>query len=164
MVKIFIYYIYVKKRKLCYSYEIFYLFIYLFIFTYLDRVLGLKSAKISSIEPSSRSTIKLGTDILKINYEIPISLSKRNITIYQVNGTNILIRQSTSGKATEFCSIDSNTVYLKVLPSTFNVPNGEYHVAIEPNFVMNRETNEPIERLQHLSWILLTGIYYSIFL
>ncbi|CAB4440370.1 unnamed protein product [Rhizophagus irregularis] len=116
-----------------------------------DSELALKSAKISSVNPKYGETITLGRTTLEINYEVPISLSIRNITIYQVNGTNILMRQTTSGKASEFFTIEQNKITLKVLPSTFNVPSAEYHISIDPNFVMQKETNEPIDRLQHSS-------------
>ncbi|PKY15344.1 hypothetical protein RhiirB3_427529 [Rhizophagus irregularis] len=124
-----------------------------------DSELALKSAKISSVNPKYGETITLGRTTLEINYEVPISLSIRNITIYQVNGTNILMRQTTSGKASEFFTIEQNKITLKVLPSTFNVPSAEYHISIDPNFVMQKEINEPIDRLQHSSWVVITDAF-----
>ncbi|CAB4389133.1 unnamed protein product [Rhizophagus irregularis] len=124
-----------------------------------DSELALKSAKISSVNPKYGETITLGRNTLEINYEVPISLSIRNITIYQVNGTNILMRQTTSGKASEFFTIEQNKITLKVLPSTFNVPSAEYHISIDPNFVMQKEINEPINRLQHSSWVVITEAF-----
>ncbi|CAB5362304.1 unnamed protein product [Rhizophagus irregularis] len=124
-----------------------------------DSELALKSAKISSVNPKYGETITLGRNTLEINYEVPISLSIRNITIYQVNGTNILMRQTTSGKASEFFIIEQNKITLKVLPSTFNVPSAEYHISIDPNFVMQKEINEPIDRLQHSSWVVITEAF-----
>jgi hypothetical protein len=120
------------------------------------------AAKISSIEPPNGATILLGTNTLKITYEVPVSLSVRNITIYQVDGNNIRIRQTTSGQISKFCSInpDNTIVSLNVLPSTFNVPNSEYHVYIAGNFVRHNNSNEPINRFLHTSWIVRTGIYY----
>ncbi|CAG8671683.1 14386_t:CDS:10 [Rhizophagus irregularis] len=112
-----------------------------------------------SVNPKYGKTITLGRNTLEINYEVPISLSIRNITIYQVNGTNILMRQTTSGKASEFFTIEQNKITLKVLPSTFNVPSAEYHISIDPNFVMQKEINEPIDRLQHSSWVVITEAF-----
>jgi hypothetical protein len=122
----------------------------------------LKPAKISSIDPPYGAKIALGRNTLEITYDIPISLSVRNITIYQIVGTSMFMRQTTSGQESKFFSIDNNKITLKVLPSTFNVPNAEYHVSIDPNFVKDKETNEPIDKLAHTSWILTTGIYYFI--
>lgn len=101
------------------------------------------------------------TNVLKINYEVTVSLSTRNITIYQNNGTDLLMRQTTSGLMSEFCSIDQDNkiVTLKVLPSTFNVQNGEYRVSISSNFVKHSDSDEPIFKLDHTMWILRTGIY-----
>ncbi|CAB5189196.1 unnamed protein product [Rhizophagus irregularis] len=82
-----------------------------------DSELALKSAKISSVNPKYGETITLGRNTLEINYEVPISLSIRNITIYQVNGTNILMRQTLL------------------------------------------EINEPIDRLQHSSWVVITEAF-----
>src|SRR3954470_16305212 len=113
----------------------------------------------ASIDPPNDATILLGTNTLKINYEVPVSLSIRNITIYQVDGNNIRMRQTTSGQISEFCSIDPDNkiVSLNVLPSTFNVPNSEYHVYISSNFVRHNNSNEPIKNLPHTGWILHTG-------
>ncbi|RIA93990.1 hypothetical protein C1645_873712 [Glomus cerebriforme] len=122
------------------------------------RAFDLISAKINMIDPPNTFNITTGTNTLKINYEVPVLLSIRNITIFLVSGTNVIIRQTTSGQAAEFCSIDNNnTISLKVLSSTFNEPNSEYHVSIDPNFVKHKYTDEPLERLNHESWILYTG-------
>ena len=71
------------------------------------------------------------------------------------------MRQTTSGLMSEFCSIDRDNkiVTLKVLPSTFNVQNGEYRVSISSNFVKHSDYDEPIFKLDHTMWILYTGIY-----
>ncbi|GBC02683.1 hypothetical protein RclHR1_04750011 [Rhizophagus clarus] len=124
----------------------------------IHTALTLKPAKISTIEPQYGANISLGRNNLIITYEVPISLSVRNITIYKVDGTNVLMRQTTSGQASEFFSIDNDMIVsLNLLSSTFNERNVEYHVSIDPNFVMHKETNEPIDRLQHTSWILFTN-------
>ena len=129
----------------------------------------MENAKINSTNPQNSSVVPLGKNTLIINYQVPVSLSTRNITIYQiVAGDNpedyvVRIRQITSGLLSEFCSIDPDSqnqlVTVKVLPSTFSIPNSEYHIYIGPNFVKYNETDEPINKLPHSNWILHTGIY-----
>src|SRR3954447_7509082 len=120
-------------------------------------------ARIISIDPQHNTTISLGTTALTITYDITVLLSTRNITIYQIDndGGHVRMRQATSGQFSEFCSIDqsSQIITVNVFSSTFNVPKSEYHVYIGPNFVKYNETDEPINKLPHSSWILYTGIY-----
>ena len=137
----------------------YYGFLTLNFFCLKENTLTMTAAKISSIDPPNDATILLGTNTLKINYEVPVSLSTRNITIYQIDGNNIRTRQTTSGQISEFCSIspDNKIVSLNVLPSTFNVPNSEYHVYISANFVRHNNSTEPINMFPHSGWILRTG-------
>ena len=116
------------------------------------------AANINSTEPSFDSKIKLGTNLLKINYAVPISSSTQNITIYQVYGTNVVMRQTRPG---QLCSVDSdhNSISLEMLPSTFNSPNSEYYVSIDSNFVKSEINDEPILGLEPAIWKLYTGIY-----
>src|SRR5256885_1097279 len=121
----------------------------------------MKAARINSIEPPNGATISLGTNILNITFDVPVSLSKRNITISKICETDFCMRQTTSGLMTEFCSIDqsSQIVTVNVLSSTFSIPDSEYHINIGTNFVSYNTNNEPINKLPDSSWILRTGIY-----
>ncbi len=100
-------------------------------------------ANINKYDPPGNSTISLRKDKLKIHYDVTIALSIRNITIFQVNDTNTVMRQTASGHISEFYSVDpdSKVISLTVLPSTFNQPNKEYVVYIESNFVKQKDTN-----------------------
>ena len=119
-------------------------------------------SNISSLDPPYNSTISLGTNSLEIVYNTTVTLSVGNVSIYQVNGDDVIMRQSISGLIGEFYSIspDFNKISIKVLLSTFNQPNKEYFVWIKTNFVKQNGTNEPIDGLQALGWRLLTGNYY----
>src|ERR1043165_4135014 len=120
----------------------------------------MKSAKITSIDPPNKATIPIGTTTLKITYEIPVLLSNRNISIFQIDGQDVRTRQIASGEISEFYSIDDDkkVITVNVLPSTFNVQNGEYRIYIGANFVKHNETSEPINKFPHSSWMLHTGI------
>ena len=122
----------------------------------------MEAARIISIDPPHNTNISLGTNALQITYDVTVSLSTRNITIYQiVDDKQVCTRQVTSGQLTKFCSIDqsSQIVTVNALSSTFSIPNSEYHIYIGPNFVRYNETDEPINKLPHTSWVLFTGIY-----
>src|SRR5688572_22809744 len=118
----------------------------------------MERAKIASIVPSHKEKIPLGTSALKITYGTAVSLSTRNITIYQIDKVgedirHVRMRQATPG-ISEFCSVkEHNTIVtVNVLPSTFSIPNSEYRVYVGPNFVNYNETNEPINRLPNTNW------------
>ncbi len=133
-------------------------------------------ANINKYDPPGNSTISLRKDKLKIHYDVTIALSIRNITIFQVNDTNTMMRQTMSGRISEFFSVDpdNKVISLTVLPSTFNQPNKTYAVYIENNFVKQKDTNEPMigneitlgfsinytgEPLVDFNWKLYTGNY-----
>ena len=126
----------------------------------------MEAAKISAINPPNDASVQLGENImLNIAYNTTVSLSARNITIYQIDGENVRVRLAISGDMSEFCLVDKDNrlVTVNVLPCTFSVPNSAYYISIGSNFVKNNETNEPINKLPHTSWILHTGIYYFIY-
>ncbi len=58
--------------------------------------MSIASANINKYDPGD-STISLGRKILKIYYDVKIALSVQNIT-------NTVMRQTTSGDISEFCS------------------------------------------------------------
>src|ERR1043165_574822 len=111
------------------------------------------AAKISSIYPPNNAYISLGSSTLNIAYGTTVSLSARNITIYQIDGENVRMRLAISGDMPEFCLVDKDNqlVTVNVLSSTFSVPNSLYHIYIGSNFVKYNETNEPINKLPHTS-------------
>ena len=124
------------------------------------------SANIDSTDPPIDSTtqISLGTlNSLKIVYDVKVSLSEKNISIYQVNeadATKPTLRQTAPGDNSEFCTIiDGTTISLKVLPSTFNSQNSTYFVSTESDFVRSQNKKEPILGLKPFIWNLHTGIF-----
>jgi hypothetical protein len=122
----------------------------------------MQTAKIHSIDPPSNATILLGLSILNIAYDITVLPSARNITIYQIiDDQHTRMRLAISGDMSGFCLVDESNqlITVNVLSSTFSVPNSEYHIYVGANFVKHNETNEPINKLPHSSWILRTGIY-----
>jgi hypothetical protein len=151
-VNLFIFFVYLS---------IYAIYLFNFFFHLIDTINILKLAKITSIDPPSNTIIPLETSTLKIVYEVPVLLSSRNITIYQFDEQNVRTRQMTSGEISEFYSVDEDkrVITVNVLSSTFNVQNATYHVYVGANFVKHNETDEPINKLPHTSWILKTGIY-----
>ena len=122
----------------------------------------MKTAKIYSTDPPNNTTIPLGLSMLNITYDITVLPSARNITIYQIiDDRHTRMRLAISGDMSGFCSVDESNqlITVNVLSSTFSIPNSEYHIHVSPNFVKHNETNEPINKLPHSSWILRTGIY-----
>src|ERR1043165_6902425 len=89
------------------------------------------AAKISTINPPNDASVQLGGNImLNIAYNTTVSLSARNITIYQIDGEKVRVRLAISGDMSEFCLVDKDNrlVTVNVLPCTFSVPNSTYYI------------------------------------
>src|SRR5437763_16490122 len=97
--------------------------------------------------PAIKGTISvLETTPIQINYNIPITCSSQNISIYQkVDDTKDILRETHSGESKN-CQVlpDNTTLSLTVLSSTFNQPNSTYYIKINADFVKRNTTLEPI--------------------
>ena len=75
-----------------------------------------------------------------------------------MNGSDLILRQTFSGKS-QLCSIDQNghTIYVPVLPSTFNQPFSNYTIVVDDNLVVSKPLNEPLKGITREYWIVSTG-------
>ncbi|RIA81069.1 hypothetical protein C1645_837559 [Glomus cerebriforme] len=114
---------------------------------------------INSSYPTIDSKIPLLTTKINITYNIPITISKNNISIYQNESGIPILRQSIPVNPSEIFSIsnDSKTLNINVLESTFNQPNANYYIVIEDNAVKDRISNQPIVGVEKNFWRFKTG-------
>ncbi|CAJ0636045.1 23068_t:CDS:10 [Entrophospora sp. SA101] len=114
--------------------------------------------KIYQIYPEIDSIIPYRNTELNITYSLPVKLSINRLNIYQLTEDGYNLRLTISAHS-DFChlSIDSLTVAVKVLQSTFNQPSTDYFIAIDSDFVRANETHYPIEGIQKNVWKFKTG-------
>nr|CAG8533465.1 4961_t:CDS:10 [Entrophospora candida] len=114
--------------------------------------------KIYQIYPEIDSIIPYRNTELNITYSLPVELSINRLNIYQLTEDGYNLRLTISAHS-DFChlSIDSLTVAVKVLQSTFNQPSTDYFIAVDSDFVRADETHYPIEGIQKNVWKFKTG-------
>ncbi|PKY50576.1 hypothetical protein RhiirA4_546043 [Rhizophagus irregularis] len=99
------------------------------------------------------------TNFLTITYNQQIDLTNGTITIFQSNGSGPgIIRQIVNGiENSKYVSfIDSNTVNITVIDSTFNNLGATYYVKITNAFVSSHFYSEPLFGLSHDTWHFTT--------
>ncbi|RIA88250.1 hypothetical protein C1645_775438 [Glomus cerebriforme] len=111
------------------------------------------SPYIQTSYPLINSIIQLSTNYINITYQSPITISTNNISIYQYNDENPILRQSVPGSSSFFShSADNTTLILNVLDSTFNQPNAMYYIVIDDNIVQDWRTNQPLLGIESNIW------------
>jgi hypothetical protein len=96
--------------------------------------------------------------MINITFQLPITISTNNISIYQHNNGNPILRQSVPGSSPFFShSADNQTLILSVLESTFNQPNTKYYIIIDDNIVQDWKTNQPLLGLESNIWVFNTS-------
>ncbi|GBC32899.2 uncharacterized protein OCT59_007203 [Rhizophagus irregularis] len=120
---------------------------------YVVDVHGYGNPYIESTSPEKDSKINSTTDKITINFTTPIVLSSNDISIYQVNQPQDILRQRTSAKNSEYVHlINKNlTIIVDVLSSTFNMQE-TYYVLMDNNFVKNITNNEPKIGIKKNKW------------
>jgi len=96
---------------------------------------------------------------INITFDKPIDLGDGQLRIYQSHHNTSILRQFfTNDTITQVTAIDNqrNTITLKILKSTFNIPNSNYTIEFEKNFILNKAKKKRlIEAPQN--WNLITG-------
>ena len=94
------------------------------------------------------------TDInITITFNVPVALSLNSISIYQVNGTQDILRQRTPATNSEYVYLSNGnvTVNVKTISSTFNMLE-TYYILMDNNFVKNKANNEPRIGIKKNKW------------
>ena len=95
----------------------------------------------------------LETTNISITFNSPVALSLNNISIFQANQTQDILRQRTSATNSEFVRLsdDGLTISVTVLSSTFNMQE-QYYILMDDNFVKNGANNEPKIGIKKNKW------------
>ncbi|CAG8574081.1 17486_t:CDS:10 [Funneliformis caledonium] len=114
---------------------------------------GYNNPIIKATYPLINSNIPLSSTInINITYNFPITISTNNISIYQHNSENSILRQSVPGNSQYVNRAGNQTIILDVLESTFNQPNAIYYIAINDNAVKDWQTNQPLIGIVNNIW------------
>ena len=115
---------------------------------------------IVSTVPAINAEIPLSLDQIAITYVTPILISTNNITIYDNSTGTPLIRQINSGENSKDIvkySSDGKTIFIDILPTTFNRQNASYYVVIDDNAIKDLKTGQPIMGVYNNIWNFYTG-------
>ncbi|KAG9295295.1 hypothetical protein G9A89_021226 [Geosiphon pyriformis] len=91
---------------------------------------------------------------INITYYNKTTLSNNNnhnISVYQVNLTAPILRQTLSGNP-PYCSVDDKTVTVTLFNSTFNELETEYFIVVDNNFVKDLEHNDAYRGIGRNIW------------
>ena len=128
--------------------------------------MGYDSPMISWTKPGIDDTIPIETTLIQIAYNVQITCSNRNISIYQIiDDTTEILRETYSAGRSNYCNVTldqtsgKTILSLTVLPSTFNKPNSNYYIKIDANFVKQSKTLEPLFGIPKHKWVFKTGIF-----
>ena len=131
--------------------------------------MGYDSPMIGWTKPGINDTIPIETTLIQIAYNVQITCSNRNISIYQIiDDTTEILRETYSAGKSNYCNVTldqtsgKNILSLTVLPSTFNKPNSNYYIKIDAGFVKQNTTSEPILGISKYKWTFITGIFLII--
>ncbi|CAG8590165.1 8657_t:CDS:2 [Funneliformis caledonium] len=108
------------------------------------------NANIESSSPMIGGTVIPGNDIV-INFYDQVELSDGNIEIYRMEFGQSWLRQIIPGEGC-FLENDSRTVVVHVYPCTFSVPDMEYYIKMDNNFVKIKAYREPLLGIKEEVW------------
>ncbi|GBB90932.1 hypothetical protein RclHR1_01800017 [Rhizophagus clarus] len=114
---------------------------------------------VNSTYPAINSNISLSTPQISITYNMPVTLSINNFSIYQDDNGTPRLRQSAPGNPSKVFKLgsDNRTVYIDVLESTFNKPNANYYIVIDDNAVKDLISNQPLAGVGKSYWSFKTS-------
>ncbi|CAB4492436.1 hypothetical protein RhiirA5_431649 [Rhizophagus irregularis] len=104
--------------------------------------------------PLIGSNVWISTSQINITYNMPVTLSINNFTIYQDDNGVPILRQSIPGNPSKVFSLsnDNRTIHINVLESTFNKPNANYYIVIDDNAVKDLISNQPLAGVGKNYW------------
>ncbi|RIB05361.1 hypothetical protein C2G38_601094 [Gigaspora rosea] len=112
--------------------------------------------------PTNFKYLPLNTNMINITFNVPVSLSDANLSIYQKINNNFTLRQFINSKNCKNCITSGEVITLNVLNCTFNDPGGHYFIQMDNNFVKSAEYDEPILGINQNMWSFQTSIYYVV--
>ncbi|RIA86157.1 hypothetical protein C1645_856618 [Glomus cerebriforme] len=125
-----------------------------------------ENPNINSTYPLIDSKIPLSITNINITYNLPVTISTNNISIYQYSNDNNppILRQSVPGNSQYLSSSpDNKIININVLESTFNQPNSYYYVVVNDNSVKDWMTNQPLLGVESKHWKFNTADNQDIF-
>jgi archaellin len=105
--------------------------------------------------------IPVSLNQISITYNQPITVSNKNVTIYQYTNGMSLLRQSIPGNLMENLkySDDRKTIFFNVLNSTFNQAESDYSVVVDDDAVKALGSGQPLLGIGKGILKFKTGMY-----
>ncbi|CAG8586107.1 9217_t:CDS:2 [Rhizophagus irregularis] len=121
---------------------------------------GYGSSKISNTTPSKGAEISLDTaseQKFTILYTVPIASSTGNVSVYQVNGNSVVLKQSVSSTNGEFVTFENGTaVTFSVLYGAIDAFNAPYYVQVDNDFVKEQSNGQNVIGIRPQIWNFTT--------
>src|SRR6266498_341737 len=114
------------------------------------------NSDIKQVYPSQNDSIPIYTNAINITFVHLIGYKNPvNISIYQELEGKYLLRQKVLC-TDPYCVISNYSLTIKLLDTTFNLPNTTYSVEIEENFLRFKSEDTPIPGIELGRWMIKT--------
>jgi hypothetical protein len=125
---------------------------------------GFKNILVNSSVPPLGSNVSSDTTSVTLIFRDQITLSRQNISIYQVTDGNPILRQGFSATS-GFCYVtpksNDSAVTCPIFKSTFNKPNTKYYVVVDNDFVMKKSLKQPLAGVTKGNWVYYGGMQFT---
>lgn len=93
-----------------------------------------------------------------ILYTVPIASSTGNVSVYQVNGNSVVLKQSVSSTNGEFVTFENGTaVTFSVLYGAIDAFNAPYYVQVDNDFVKEQSNGQNVIGIRPQIWNFTTS-------
>jgi hypothetical protein len=128
---------------------------------------GYGSSKIFTTTPLKGSEIFVDTSADQefiIVYTVPIVSSTGNVSVYQFNENNSVLKQTVSSTNEQFVSFENDTtVRFKVLYGTIDTFNVPYYVFVDNDFVKEKSNGQNVVGIREHIWNFTSRSKFYIF-
>jgi len=121
---------------------------------------GYGSSKILTTTPLKGSEVSLDTGKEQefiIIYTVPVISSTGNVSVFQFNGKNAVLKQTVSSTNSDFVSfVNDTTISFKVLYGAIDAFNERYYVAVDNDFVREKSSEQNVIGIRPHIWNFTT--------
>ncbi|CAJ0913235.1 13437_t:CDS:2, partial [Entrophospora sp. SA101] len=123
---------------------------------------GYGSSNIVNTQPEKGGRFEYGAKYISIEYNVPVLLAEKNITIYERStdsSSQGIMRQTSSGLS-PFVSIsdkESKVVQVQMMKTSLNKPNTTYYVTVDNGFVKEDSRQQSLIGITGKQWNITTG-------
>jgi len=121
-----------------------------------------RNTHIKKVDLSDNGLVSIDTSEINIEFNHPVSpTAAGKISIHYLTPDNEYLLRQRFLCIEPYCNISNNgySLTIKVLDTTFNMPNAHYSVEIDDNYLRYQNESEQIPGITKGNWMIKTGIY-----